>query len=144
MQAWMKALVEIQYLVQSNRIRLLYSQQPLILNLTLRITQNHLLPTMNTNDSQGGMTSHQWSRHIFNFYNNRCPPVEYDIGRLLESHANLSHLSRSEIYHVLTTEPDSNPSSYLRTRPCRSSLFRQFQPSWVGKQLIIHDYEWEN
>ncbi len=42
------------------------------------------------------------------------------------------------MYRVLKTEPDSNPSSYLRTRPCQSGSFRQFHPSWVSKYRWLH------
>ncbi len=42
------------------------------------------------------------------------------------------------MYRVLKTEPDSNPSSYLCTRPCQSGSFRQFHPSWVSKHRWLH------
>lgn len=34
---------------------------------------------------------------------------------------------------MLKTQPDSNASSYRRTRPCASSSYRQFHPSWLDK-----------
>ena len=39
-------------------------------------------------------------------------------------------LSWENKYYVLTTEPNSDPSSFPRTRSSNSQPYRQFQPSW--------------
>lgn len=50
-----------------------------------------------------------------------------DIGKLLESHVNIHGISRDDIYRLLMTEPDANPSHYPRTQQSTGSS-RQFQP----------------
>ncbi|KAI6652511.1 hypothetical protein LOD99_7525 [Oopsacas minuta] len=55
--------------------------------------------------------------------------VECDIGKLQDSHIFLQQLSRDQQHRILTTEPNSDPSSYPRTCPYPSSSLRQFQPS---------------
>ena len=64
--------------------------------------------------------------------------VECDIGKLQNSHIILQQLPRDTIYQILTTEPNSDPSSYPRTRPYPSSSLRQFQPSWVKQHPWLH------
>ena len=53
-------------------------------------------------------------------------------------HVDLNQLSREDKYRVLKTNPDSDASSYLRTRPCESSSYRQFQPSWLKQYSWLH------
>ncbi len=62
---------------------------------------------------------------------------ESDIGRLLVGVVNLSHLSRHQIYRVLKTKPNSDPSSYPRTRSCRSC--RYFEVKRAKFYSIIAD-----
>ena len=64
--------------------------------------------------------------------------LECDIGKLLYSHIDLQQLSRDDKYRILTTEPSSDPSTYPRTRPYKTSSFRQFQPSWTKQHPWLH------
>lgn len=62
-----------------------------------------------------------------------------DIAQLLKiNNGKLNNLSQSEMYRILTTECDSNPSSYPRSRPCKTGLARQFQPTWLSKFRWLH------
>ena len=60
-----------------------------------------------------------------------------DIGALLNSSTGIRGLSREHIYHVLTSEPNPDPSSYPRTRR-GSGAFRRFQPAWVKQHPWLH------
>ena len=60
-----------------------------------------------------------------------------DIGKLLESHVNIHGISRDDIYRLIMTEPDANPSHYPRTEQSTGSS-RQFQPLWIKKFPWIH------
>ena len=64
--------------------------------------------------------------------------MECDIGKLLELHTDMHQLSRENKYHIVTLEPNPDASSYPRTRPCESSAFRQFQPSWLKQYTWLH------
>ena len=56
----------------------------------------------------------------------------------MQSHVDLHQLSRENKHRVLTTEPDSDPSSFPRTRPSNSVSYRQFQPSWLKQYPWLH------
>ena len=45
------------------------------------------------------------------------PLIECDISKLQDSHIILQQLSRDDKYRILTTEPNSDPSSYTCTKP---------------------------
>ena len=60
-----------------------------------------------------------------------------DIGKLVAEGVVLSQLSRDHKYRVLKTEPSQDASTYRRTRPCESSSYRQFQPTWLNKDLSV-------
>ena len=64
--------------------------------------------------------------------------VECDIGKLIQSKADLHSLSRDDKYCILTSEPSGDRSSYPRTRPCDSSALRQFQPTWLKQHPWLH------
>ena len=53
-------------------------------------------------------------------------------------HTLICSSSRDDKYRILTTEPSSDPSTYPRTRPYKTSSFRQFQPSWTKQQPWLH------
>ena len=63
---------------------------------------------------------------------------ECDIGKLLELKFNVTTLSREEKYRILTREPNTDASSYPRTRASASAAFRQFQPSWLKSFPWLH------
>ena len=72
-----------------------------------------------------------------------CPDAptvasECDIGKLLELKFNVTTLSREEKYRILTREPNTDASSYPRTRASASAAFRQFQPSWLKSFPWLH------
>lgn len=46
-------------------------------------------------------------------------PLECDIGKLQFSGVDIKGLSREDRYRLLTTEPNPDPLSYPRTRPCQ-------------------------
>ena len=56
----------------------------------------------------------------------------------MQSHDDLHQLSQENKYRVLTTEPDSNTSSFPRTRPSNSCSYRQFHPSWLKQYPWLH------
>ena len=64
--------------------------------------------------------------------------LENDIGRFLEFNQDLKKLCQDHKYRVLTTEPNPDPSSYPRTRPSASGIYRQFQPSWLKQHPWLH------
>ena len=64
--------------------------------------------------------------------------LENDIGKLVQSHVDLHQLSRENKHCVLTTEPDSDPSSLPRTRSSDSVPYQQFQPSWLKQYPWLH------
>ena len=64
--------------------------------------------------------------------------VECDVCKLTESHTNLHQLSWENKYHVSTTEPDPDMSSYPHTRACDSSAYHQFQPAWLKQYPWLH------
>ena len=64
--------------------------------------------------------------------------VDCDIGKLVKSQTDLHMLSPEDKYCILTTEPNSNTSSYPRTRPCASSAYRRFQPAWLKQHPWLH------
>ena len=64
--------------------------------------------------------------------------MECDIGKLLELHTDMHQLSRENKYCIVTLEPNPDASSYPCTRPCESSAFRQFQPSWLKQYPWLH------
>ena len=68
------------------------------------------------------------------------PPSEYehDIGKLLHAGLDLQKLPRAQKYSIFKSEPSSDASSYPRTRPCESSSYRQFQPSWLKQHPWLH------
>ncbi len=47
-------------------------------------------------------------------------------------------LSRSDKYRLLTTEPNPDPHSYPRTRPCPSSNLHRFKPVWLKHHPWMH------
>ena len=63
---------------------------------------------------------------------------ECDIRKLLELKINVATLSREERYRILTREPNTDASSYPRTRASASTAFRQFQSSWVKPFPWLH------
>ena len=67
-----------------------------------------------------------------------APTLENDIGKLVRSRVDLHQLSRENKHRVFTTEPDSDPPSFPRTRPPDSAPYRQCQPSWLKQ------YPWFN
>lgn len=60
-----------------------------------------------------------------------------DIGKLLESGESIHSLSRDDMYRILMTEPNANPSCYPHTSQSTGSN-RQFQPTWLKKFPWIH------
>ena len=54
-----------------------------------------------------------------------------DVGELLASGIDMSHLSRDHMYRVLKSETSTDPKSYSCTRAYPSDSARQFQPSWL-------------
>ena len=50
----------------------------------------------------------------------------------------MHQLSRENKHRILTTEPDSDPSSFPRTRPSESVPYRQFQPNWLKQYPWLH------
>ena len=64
--------------------------------------------------------------------------IECDIGKLKDLRVDLNRLSWEDKYRVLETDPDSDASSYPHTRPCESSSYRQFQPSWLKHHSWLH------
>ena len=60
--------------------------------------------------------------------------AESDIGKLIQSNADLHHLSHEHTYKILTATPDYNPSSYPCTQTS-AAFSRQFQPSWQNNIL---------
>ena len=73
---------------------------------------------------------HSWERY--------WATLENDIGQLVQSHVDLHQLSQENNHCVLTTEPDSDPSSFPCTRSSNSVLYRQFQPSWLKQYPWLH------
>ena len=55
--------------------------------------------------------------------------IECDIGKIQDSGVDIKGLSRDDKYRLLTTEPNPDPLSYPRTRPCPS--LRRFKPDWL-------------
>lgn len=47
-------------------------------------------------------------------------------------------LSREEVYHILTSEPNPDTTIYPRTRTQSSGAYRQFQPSWLKQYPWLH------
>ena len=47
-------------------------------------------------------------------------------------------VSREGKYRLLTTEPNPDPLSYPRTRPCPSSNLRRFKPEWLKHYPWMH------
>ena len=64
--------------------------------------------------------------------------IECDIGKLKDLRVGLNRLSWEDKYCVLKTDPDSDASSYRHTRPCESSSYHQFQPSWLKHHSWLH------
>ena len=64
--------------------------------------------------------------------------IACDIGKLKDSHVDLILLSREDKYRLLKTDPDSDASSYPCTRPCETSSYREFQPSWLKQHSWLH------
>ena len=62
-------------------------------------------------------------------------PIECDVGKLKNDRVDLHQLSRDDKYRLLTSQPNSDPSSYPRTRPYTTSSFRRFLPSCVVVDL---------
>ena len=56
----------------------------------------------------------------------------------MQSRDDLHQLSWENKYYVLTTEPNSDPSSFPRTCSSNSQLYRQFQPSWLKQYPWLH------
>lgn len=65
-------------------------------------------------------------------------PVECDVGKLQDMRIDLRQLSRDDKCRLLKAQPNSDPSSYPRTRPYPTSSFRQFQPSWLKQHPWLH------
>ena len=65
-------------------------------------------------------------------------PIVCDIGKLQDSGVDVKGLSRDDKYRLLTTEPNPDPLSYLRTRPCPSSNLRRFKPDWLKLHPWMH------
>lgn len=66
-------------------------------------------------------------------------PEGCDIRRLLAEKIDLKQMSRSAIYQILTSEPNTDSSSYPRTQQTPSSPYlRQFQPEWVQSFPWLH------
>ena len=61
-----------------------------------------------------------------------------DIGKLLNSGVDIKSLTRDHKYRILTTNPNTDPESYPRTRPCPSSNFRRFKPEWLRSYPWMH------
>jgi len=61
-----------------------------------------------------------------------------DIGKIFASGIDIRKLSSEDTYSILKKEPDCDAASYPRTQPANSSNLRQFQPSWVKKQPLLH------
>ena len=47
-------------------------------------------------------------------------------------------LSWDDKYCLLTTEPNPDPLSYPRIRPCTSSNLRRFKPDWLKQYPWMH------
>ena len=56
----------------------------------------------------------------------------------MQSHDDLHQLSQENKYHILKTEPNSDPSSFPRTRSSESQPYRHFQPSWTKQYPWLH------
>ena len=56
----------------------------------------------------------------------------------MQSHDDLHQLSLENKYYVLTTEPNSDLSSFPRTRSSNSQPYRQFQPFWLNQYPWLH------
>ena len=65
-------------------------------------------------------------------------PIECDVGKLKNDRVDLHQLSRDDKYRLLTSQPNSDPSSYPRTRPYTTSSFRRFLPSWCSGRPWLH------
>ena len=65
-------------------------------------------------------------------------PIVCDIGKLQDSRVDIRGLSRDNKYRLLTTEPNPDPLSYHRTRPCPSSSLRRFKPGWLKQYPWMH------
>ena len=63
---------------------------------------------------------------------------ECDIGKVVAAGIVLSQLPRDRKYSVLKTKPSEDASTYPHTRPCESSSYRQFQPSWLKNYPWLH------
>ena len=63
---------------------------------------------------------------------------ECDIGKLVAAGIVLRQLPRVHKYSVLKTEPSKDASTYPRTRPCESSSYCQFQPTWLKNYPWLH------
>ena len=62
-----------------------------------------------------------------------------DIGSLLESGIDIRHdLSREEVYNILISKPNPDPTSSPRTHLQSSGSFWQFQPSWLKPYPWLH------
>ena len=66
------------------------------------------------------------------------PALERDIGKLVQLRFDLHQLSRENKYCILTTEPDSDLSSFPRTRPSDTGPYRRFLPSWLKQYPWLH------
>ena len=55
-----------------------------------------------------------------------------------DSGVDIKGLSRDDKYRLLTTEPNPDPLSYPRTRPCPSSSLRRFKPDWLKHHPWMH------
>ena len=65
--------------------------------------------------------------------------VECDIQKLIQSKTDLHcSLGRDDKYHILTSEPSGDRSSYLRTHLCESSALHQFQANWLKQHPWLH------
>lgn len=65
-------------------------------------------------------------------------PIVCDIGKLQDSGVDIKGLSRDNKYRLLTTEQNSDPLSYPRTRPCPSSSLYRFKPDWLKQYPWMH------
>ena len=64
--------------------------------------------------------------------------IECDIGKLQDSGVDIKGLSRDDKYRLITTEPNPDPLSYPRKRPCPSSNLRRFKPKWLKHHPWMH------
>ena len=67
-----------------------------------------------------------------------APTLENDTRKLVQSHVDLHQLRRENKHRVLTTERDSDPSSFPRTRPSDSVPYQQFHPFWLKQYPWLH------